>query len=255
MPIDVIQEHDGIAEVVIDHPPVNALDVAGWFELADALIAVGRVPTNRVAVLRATGRGFCAGVDIKEINAKGDEALVGREPGLRRRLRRRLRLRGPGHRRRAGLLPRRRHRAGRQRRHGHRLRGRHLRAARGRPRRARRRHPPGPAGPPARHAQNGLHGQAHHRRRAGVLRLGRRRGAAGPPAGGRARAGRRHRHQEPDHHPPGQGVAQRHRPRRREAQLPLRAGLHLRAARPRRGRRAAGRLRREARRRHLHVER
>ncbi len=77
MPIDVIQEHDGIAEVVIDHPPVNALDVAGWFELADALIAAGRVPTNRVAILRATGRGFCAGVDIKEINAKGDEALVG----------------------------------------------------------------------------------------------------------------------------------------------------------------------------------
>ena len=77
MPIEVIQEHEGIAEVVIDHPPVNALDVAGWFELADALLAVGRVPTNRVAVLRATGRGFCAGVDIKEINAKGDEALVG----------------------------------------------------------------------------------------------------------------------------------------------------------------------------------
>src|SRR5271165_1558310 len=77
MPIDVVQEHDGIAEVVIDHPPVNALDVAGWFDLADALIAAGRVPENRVAVLRATGRGFCAGVDIKEINAKGDEALVG----------------------------------------------------------------------------------------------------------------------------------------------------------------------------------
>ena len=30
-----------------------------------------------MAVLRATGRGFCAGVDIKEINAKGDEVLVG----------------------------------------------------------------------------------------------------------------------------------------------------------------------------------
>ena len=77
MPIDVVQEHDGIAEVVIDHPPVNALDVAGWFALADALIAAGRVPENRVVILRATGRGFCAGVDIKEINAKGDEALVG----------------------------------------------------------------------------------------------------------------------------------------------------------------------------------
>src|SRR6202045_3661108 len=77
MPIDVVQEHDGIAEVVIDHPPVNALDVASWFALADAMIAAGRVPTNRVVILRATGRGFCAGVDIKENNAKGDEALVG----------------------------------------------------------------------------------------------------------------------------------------------------------------------------------
>ena len=28
MPIDLVQEHDGVAEVVIDHPPVNALDVA-----------------------------------------------------------------------------------------------------------------------------------------------------------------------------------------------------------------------------------
>src|SRR5208283_2553467 len=77
MPIDVVQEHDGIAEVVIDHPPVNALDVAGWFALADALLAAGRVADNRVVVLRAEGRGFCAGVDIKEIQAQGDEALVG----------------------------------------------------------------------------------------------------------------------------------------------------------------------------------
>src|SRR5580704_16164245 len=77
MPIDVIQEHDGIAEVVINHPPVNALDVAGWFELADTLSATGREPELRVVVLRANGRGFCAGVDIKEINARGDEALVG----------------------------------------------------------------------------------------------------------------------------------------------------------------------------------
>ena len=77
MPVHVIQEQSGIAEVVIDHPPVNALDVAGWFALADALIAAGRVADNRVVVLRAEGRGFCAGVDIKEINAKGDDALVG----------------------------------------------------------------------------------------------------------------------------------------------------------------------------------
>ena len=79
MAVHVIQpdEHPGVAEVVIDHPPVNALDVAGWFALADALTAAGRVHDNRVVILRALGRGFCAGVDIKEINAKGDDALVG----------------------------------------------------------------------------------------------------------------------------------------------------------------------------------
>jgi enoyl-CoA hydratase len=76
MPIVTHQDRPGIAEVVIDHPPVNALDVAGWFGLADAVLAAGRIPDNRVVILRAEGRGFCAGVDIKEIQAKGDEALM-----------------------------------------------------------------------------------------------------------------------------------------------------------------------------------
>jgi enoyl-CoA hydratase len=81
MPIELVQATEGIAEVVIDHPPVNALDVAGWFALAEALGAAGRTPENRVVVLRAEGRGFCAGVDIKEIQAEGDEALVGANRG------------------------------------------------------------------------------------------------------------------------------------------------------------------------------
>jgi enoyl-CoA hydratase len=34
----------GTAEVVLDVPPVNALDVAGWFALAEALLAAGRDP-------------------------------------------------------------------------------------------------------------------------------------------------------------------------------------------------------------------
>ena len=81
MPITSHQKLPGIAEVVIDHPPVNALDVAGWFELADAVTAAGRVPDNRVVIVRAEGRGFCAGVDIKEIQALGDEALIGANRG------------------------------------------------------------------------------------------------------------------------------------------------------------------------------
>jgi enoyl-CoA hydratase len=81
MPVHLIQEHRGIAEVVIDHPPVNALDVDAWFALADTVSAAGRVTDNRVVILRAQGRGFCAGVDIKEITAKGDAALVGANRG------------------------------------------------------------------------------------------------------------------------------------------------------------------------------
>ena len=81
MPIHTVQEHAGIGEVVIDLPPVNAPDVAGWYELADAVTAAGRVRDNRVVILRAEGRGFCAGVDIKEIQAKGDDALVGANRG------------------------------------------------------------------------------------------------------------------------------------------------------------------------------
>ena len=45
------------------------------------MTAAGRVRDNRVVILRAEGRGFCAGVDIKEIQAKGDDALVGANRG------------------------------------------------------------------------------------------------------------------------------------------------------------------------------
>jgi enoyl-CoA hydratase len=77
MGIERTNREPGIAEVVIDVPPVNALDVATWFALADAVTEAGRQPDVRVVVLRAEGRGFCAGIDIKEIQARGDEALVG----------------------------------------------------------------------------------------------------------------------------------------------------------------------------------
>ncbi|MEV4513890.1 enoyl-CoA hydratase family protein [Dactylosporangium sp. NPDC049525] len=68
----------GVAEIVMANPPVNALPVAGWFALAAALDAAGTDPAVRAVVLRAEGRGFNAGVDIKELQAAKDYgALVG----------------------------------------------------------------------------------------------------------------------------------------------------------------------------------
>jgi enoyl-CoA hydratase len=65
---------DGVAEVVLDAPPVNALNSAGWYALAAEIEALGRRAGVRVIVIRAQGRGFCAGVDIKELAA--DPSLI-----------------------------------------------------------------------------------------------------------------------------------------------------------------------------------
>ncbi|MEV2214353.1 enoyl-CoA hydratase family protein [Streptomyces sp. NPDC050997] len=72
---------DGIAVVTVDYPPVNALPVHGWFALADAVRTAGREPQVRCVVLAAEGRGFNAGVDIKEIQARGQSALLGANSG------------------------------------------------------------------------------------------------------------------------------------------------------------------------------
>ena len=65
---------NGVAEVVLNRPPVNALNAAGWHALAAEIAALGERPEVRVIVIRAEGRGFCAGVDIKELNA--DQNLI-----------------------------------------------------------------------------------------------------------------------------------------------------------------------------------
>ena len=57
----------GIAEVVLDHPPVNALDSVGWRRLAETIHLLGADEAVRVMIIAASGRGFCAGVDIKEL--------------------------------------------------------------------------------------------------------------------------------------------------------------------------------------------
>jgi enoyl-CoA hydratase len=77
-----VRTSDRVAEVVLDFPPVNALPVQGWFDLAGAVSAAGADPEVRAVVLAADGRGFCAGVDIKEMQrASGHDALLGANRG------------------------------------------------------------------------------------------------------------------------------------------------------------------------------
>src|SRR6195952_3576820 len=67
----------GIVAVTVDFPPVNAIPSQGWFQLADVLTAVGNDTDTRAVILRAEGRGFNAGVDIKEMQrTEGFTALI-----------------------------------------------------------------------------------------------------------------------------------------------------------------------------------
>lgn len=58
---------DHIGEIVLNRPPVNAFDSAGWAALARAVDDMNADRQVRVLIIRAEGRGFCAGVDIKEL--------------------------------------------------------------------------------------------------------------------------------------------------------------------------------------------
>jgi enoyl-CoA hydratase len=82
MGVSTATTEPGIALVTVDFPPVNALPVQGWYDLATAVRTAGLDPGVRCVVLTAAGRGFNAGVDIKEMQrTAGHTALIGANRG------------------------------------------------------------------------------------------------------------------------------------------------------------------------------
>jgi enoyl-CoA hydratase len=74
MPIRV-EVAERIAEVVFDHPPVNAFDSVLWNELPGLIATAGAREDVRCLLIRAEGRGFCGGVDIKEMQARPERIV------------------------------------------------------------------------------------------------------------------------------------------------------------------------------------
>ncbi len=68
-PFNITINKNGIAELVFNKPPVNAFSAQGWADIAAEIEALGLNDTVRVIIIAAEGRGFCAGVDIKELAA------------------------------------------------------------------------------------------------------------------------------------------------------------------------------------------
>ena len=66
------QKSNGIAEIIMNNPPVNAFGPEQLEALAREVTSAGDDEAMRVVILRAEGRGFCAGIDIKSLTASPD---------------------------------------------------------------------------------------------------------------------------------------------------------------------------------------
>lgn len=66
---------NNIAEIIFDHPPVNAFNAEVWNEIPEIITSLGKRQDVKVLLIRAEGKGFCAGVDIKEL-ADNSSAIV-----------------------------------------------------------------------------------------------------------------------------------------------------------------------------------
>ncbi|QNO27900.1 enoyl-CoA hydratase family protein [Sphingopyxis sp. OPL5] len=67
---------DRVAEIVFDVPPVNAFDSATWMSIPDIVTAASRNSEVNCILIRAEGRGFCGGVDIKEMQAHPERITI-----------------------------------------------------------------------------------------------------------------------------------------------------------------------------------
>lgn len=73
---------EGILEIVIDAPPVNAVGIADLADLAAIVRGIDDRPDVRVAILHGEGRGFLGGGDVKEVQRlPGFEGILGQVNG------------------------------------------------------------------------------------------------------------------------------------------------------------------------------
>ena len=65
-----------IAEIIFNVPPVNAFDSETWMAIPGIITDAARNPDVNCILIRAEGRGFCGGVDIKEMQAHPERITV-----------------------------------------------------------------------------------------------------------------------------------------------------------------------------------
>ena len=70
MTITTSVDGDGIAVVTMHHPPVNSLTVGDTWQIGEEFEALSKRDDVRCIILTAEGKGFNAGIDIKEMQSR-----------------------------------------------------------------------------------------------------------------------------------------------------------------------------------------
>ncbi len=65
----IFERGDGIAKITLNHPPVNIMDIPTMKEINQALETLQGDKESRVLLFGATGKAFCAGVDVRDHTA------------------------------------------------------------------------------------------------------------------------------------------------------------------------------------------
>ena len=69
MTVTRVVDDAGIAVVTMNNPPVNAITVADTWAIRDEFEAIAKNPDVLAVILTAEGKGFNAGIDIREMQA------------------------------------------------------------------------------------------------------------------------------------------------------------------------------------------
>lgn len=67
---------DRVAEIVFDVPPVNAFNSETWMSLPEIIKSAASNRDVNCVLIRAEGKGFCGGVDIKEMQAHPERITI-----------------------------------------------------------------------------------------------------------------------------------------------------------------------------------
>jgi cyclohexa-1,5-dienecarbonyl-CoA hydratase len=66
----LFQRQGAVARITLNHPPVNIMDIPTMKEIVSALETLEGDKATKVLLFGATGKAFCAGVDVKDHTAE-----------------------------------------------------------------------------------------------------------------------------------------------------------------------------------------